>query len=37
MDEIVASVERSFPYATAGAPMPPLPDRPKDFFTAWDW
>ena len=37
MEERVASVERAFPYATAVAPMPPLPVRPKDFFTAWDW
>ena len=36
-DEKVASVERAFPFATAVAPMPPLPARPKDFFTAWDW
>jgi hypothetical protein len=37
MEEKVASVERAFPYAAAVAPMPPLPVRAKDFFTARGW
>jgi prepilin-type N-terminal cleavage/methylation domain-containing protein len=36
MPERVAAVERAFPFATAVAPVPPLPAR-RGFATKWVW